>query len=375
MTKGMSAASLLIIVMAAVACCGMASARAEGQKPFDHTGLARTMLERHIRPGYQRLTEAAAGLEAAIRPSCEKPDKGQRAQIDAAFDAFVTAWGRIEHISFGPVEADKRRERLFFWPDRRGLGGRQVQRALSTRDDTVLSAATLAAKSVAMQGLLALEILLFGDGNGELGIGEQGTFRCRFALAVSDNLVRVTQEIAGEWARPDGYARDWLAPGSGNPVFLKDSETTQTIFTSFDQGLMRVRDERVAGPIGFHPRGHLIAAPLTISRRTMRLIAANIDGLQELFTAGGLQQAILDANVNHAQLDGTAMVRTILDDFETTRSIAGQMLHIADPYSRAGASDKLIGMGFPLKNIRLQAAALLTLTAGLTLGFNSSDGD
>jgi hypothetical protein len=35
----------------------------------------------------------------------------------------------------------------------------------------------------------------------------------------------------------------------------------------------------------------------------------------------------------------------------------------------------MIAMGYPLKNARVIAGELLSLTAGLTLGFNASDGD
>ncbi len=65
----------------------------------------------------------------------------------------------------GPAREDNRFERLFFWPDRRGRGLRQVQGILAEEDETATDPATLYQKSVAVQGLLALDFVLSGEGN------------------------------------------------------------------------------------------------------------------------------------------------------------------------------------------------------------------
>jgi predicted lipoprotein len=292
--------------------------------------------------------------------------------VEEAFDGFVTAWGRIEHIAFGPVTADNRKERILFWPDRRGLGARQVTKALAGRDPAVLDPAALAGKSVALQGLGALDIVLFGPDD-VAADPEARTHRCRFGAAVAANLAAITHAVADEWARGDGFARDWLAPGAGNAVFLKPAETTLALAKSFDQGIERVRDERLGGPLGLGPQRSKIPAVLAASGRALRLARANIEGLQELFTEGGMREAVI-AGAAERTVDVSAKAKVVANELATARAIASEVIGSRRPFEGETAR-RLIAMGFPLKNARVLTGELLALAAGLTFGFNASDGD
>ena len=57
-----------------------------------------------------------------------------------------------------------RLERILFWPDRKSIGLKQVQAALAAKDTSITDAGKLKGKSVAVQGLGALEFLLVRDG-------------------------------------------------------------------------------------------------------------------------------------------------------------------------------------------------------------------
>jgi predicted lipoprotein len=54
-----------------------------------------------------------------------------------------------------------------------------VQELLAKQDPTATDAATLRGKSVAMQGLQALEFVLYGTGSETLATGDD--YRCRYA--------------------------------------------------------------------------------------------------------------------------------------------------------------------------------------------------
>jgi predicted lipoprotein len=137
-----------LIMMATVLLVSVAvtAARAQEPSPFDHAGLARQALEQHIQPGYAALAAAAERLAKALDGHCARPTEERRRGTERAFDGLVTAWGRIEHIRFGPVTEDNRFERIFFWPDRRGLGGRQVAQTLRARDPEALEASSAPAR-------------------------------------------------------------------------------------------------------------------------------------------------------------------------------------------------------------------------------------
>jgi predicted lipoprotein len=84
--------------------------------------------------------------------------------VKDAFAAAVVAWSNVEILRFGPITENRRFERLFHWPDPKGLGQRQIEAALKSRDEAVTQPDELAGKSVALQGLPALEYLLYGNG-------------------------------------------------------------------------------------------------------------------------------------------------------------------------------------------------------------------
>ncbi len=150
----------LACLAAALFSVGLYPAHAE----TDHAAIAKASLTEVIRPGYAALAAATGSLDDKVAALCKQPSA---AALQAAKDAFagaVDAWSKVEIFRFGPIVQDHRYERLFFWPDPKSLGLRQVEDALAKKDEDVTDPAKLAAKSVALQGLPALEYLLYGDG-------------------------------------------------------------------------------------------------------------------------------------------------------------------------------------------------------------------
>ncbi|MGE3709646.1 MAG: imelysin family protein [Hyphomicrobiaceae bacterium] len=351
------------------------SASAQTKKPFDHAGLAKRALERHIQPGYSRLAQSATELLRAASQTCDKRGSSERKELEAAFDGFVEAWGRIEHIRFGPVTADNRLERILFWPDRRGIGARQVSRVLSRRDESVLDPAALAGKSVALQGLTALDAVLFQKDGKAPDDAADRAYRCRFAAAIAGNLDRMAHDVSNAWSKAGGYSRYWLHPAAGNPHFVLPTETTLALAKAYSEGSERVRDERVGGPLGLNADRRRIPAVLSRSGRTMLLIDANIVGLTDLVTEGGLKDAILATTYKDRNVDTAASLKIIVEELDRAHAVSRRFREHRHPFEDKQVAGRLIAMGFPLKNARAQLGNLLALTADIAFGFNSSDGD
>lgn len=349
-------------------------AEAQPKSDFDHAGVAKRALEAHIRPGYRRLAEAGAVFERAMSAHCERNELKSRASAIKAFDAFVTAWGRIEHITFGPIMVENRIDRILFFPDRRGLGVRQIAAALHSQDPSVTRAETLSAKSVALQGLTAFEAVLLtqADRSEPRAAMEH---RCRFGLAIASNFATIANAVSREWEQADGYAKLWLEPGPGNRVFLKRTETTLALAKAMGRGIEQVRDERIVAPLGFGPQRRKMPAVLQASGRTMRLVQANIDGLRELWETGGIADAVAAAGTGMLNGGVPDLAALVSSELQTASKHADRVIAEKAPFERDSTRSIIISMGFPLKNARYQATRLLTEVAGVTLGFNSSDGD
>ena len=164
-----------------------------------------------IVPGYAAFHESAEALDNAADRLCADASPQSLDAARATFSGTVSAWGRIEMIHFGPAMDENRLERVLFYPDPRGIGLRQVQEILATEDETATKTETLAHKSVAAQGLGALEYVLFGTGSTPLP--RLGT---RSDAATPRRSPQTWRQSAANWRRR-GPTRRALPPNGRTP--------------------------------------------------------------------------------------------------------------------------------------------------------------
>ena len=331
-------------------------------------GVLEQAVDGFIRPGYQTFAENSAQMAAAMRDFCESPDEARYEDARAAFDETVAAWSEIEIVRTGPVLDDHRFERILFYPDRKSIGLKQVQAAIATSDETATDADTLAGKSVAMQGLPALEFVLFGTGHEDmLGGGE--TYRCRYGVAIAENIDRIAGELAAAWDAPAGVADDWKEPGPDNPLYRTDDEALTALLGILVHGAETVRDQRIeyfyAGEEGpnFAKR-----AIYWRSENTWPSILHNLDGLQALLNGAGMED-LLDEDVR-------SIVSSINFLFSALEGVAGNMnpdieVVLADPDQRAKLDYLILNM----KDLILRLNDNYGSAIGLGAGFSFSDGD
>ena len=358
----------LSIIVTAVIC----AAQAMSALAFDHEGLARRALEQHIVPGCRQFSVAADKQEAAIKALCTAAANPALAAARNAFGDALQAWGRVEHIRFGPIMEQNRYASLMFWPDPRGIARRQIERVLSNQDKDVLTAHTLAEKSVAIQGFNALDVLLFSAGGENLARSvPDGAFRCSYARSVAENIAKIARETLEAWSTPDGFAARWLNPGPDNPAYLSAKETTQAIGQAYLTGLRQLRNVRLGGPLGFKDRNVRPLEPaVPYSGQALALTIANIEGLRALLLDAGLAERPTAGAPPHSVMQATVA------EFETAISTVRKAMALSKkPFQDAAARNQLILVGYPLKNAFDTGAAYLAEEAGLSIGFNALDGD
>jgi len=341
--------------------------------PFDHGRVAETARRKFILPGYRAFQDAAVRLDERIGRLCETPSSDRLQGARAAYRDVIAAWGRIEIIAFGPVMAENRYERIFFWPDRKGIGQRQVRRILTKKDQSATTREGLSEKSVAVQGLTALEMVLYGDGSAALAEPGSDEFRCRYGDAIAANLAEIAGTVAKTWADGGAFQKVWSMPGADNPAYIFPRETTQELVKALEQGLGMIRDRRIAPSVGLGRDRRRSRPVLGRSKLTFVLVHANLAGLRYLFETGGLADAYVAANDGTEEATGD--VSSILSEFKLTLGALAKLADEADPFAGDDIKGRLVALGFPLKNIRNQAVGRLKQAAGLSMGFNASDGD
>jgi uncharacterized protein len=346
----------------------------------DQAAIAKSSLTEVIRPGYSALSAATGTLEDKVGALCKQPSADALKGAKDAFAGAVDAWSKIEIVRFGPVVQNHRYERLFYWPDPKGLGLRQVQEALAKHDQAVTLPDELAAKSVALQGLPALEDLLYGDGADVLAqkpvedLTEplpqvEGAFRCSFALSVATNISRIARNVVEDWREGSAYEKAFLGPVPDDPIYHTQKEVTLELFKAFSSGIELVRDQKLGKPLG--PSAAEAKPKLAAFWRSGLSFAnavGNLEGVSLLFSKGGFAQ-VVDA-------DSPGVSQSILFDLNHAIEV---LRSIDEPFADVASDDdlraKLEALRVGLKSAGQTAGDIIARSAGLSFGFNAMDGD
>ncbi len=325
-------------------------------------------VNRAIRPAFARFDRAATALAGTVETLCLEPSAAAAKASDLAFAETVAAFSRIELLKFGPLAEQNRSERLYFWADRQGNALRQVQQILLAHDPEAITAAGLAAKSVAVQGLGALEYVLFGTGAETLQTGE-GAFRCQYGKAIAQAVATIAAELSVAWLAEDGIALHLMQPSPQLTDYRSTGEALEEIVGQMVHGLEAVRNSRLlalVGNAGAKPQPKL--ASFWRSGNTMTALRGNIDGLRALFELSRIGQAVGPQQMG--------LENTILFEFGNA---ARAIDLVNSPIAEAVLDPKQLAA---LKYLVIVTQSLQELIAdqlgtalGLSVGFSALDGD
>jgi len=321
-----------------------------------------------VRPAYVNLDEHAAALTKAMRQLCETPSEKNLEAARSAFSGTVEAWSVAEIIAFGPIKENNRLERMLYWPDRKSIGLRQVQSTLAAKDSSATDPVQLAQKSVAMQGLGALEYVLYGDGAETLA-RKDDPYRCAYGAAVAGNIETISGEVRDAWNKPDGFASLWANPGSKNPLYRDGNEAVTELVGVFINELEMIRDVRLKGFLGAKPDADKPKQAIYWrSQNTTASLAGNLSGIDQLFQASRLG----DALPADARWMAESIHIQLTNGVATAKSVAGPIdKALADPALR----DKLEHFALISSSLSTLIGTRMTAEFGLTAGFSSLDGD
>ena len=337
--------------------------------------LNESFVERHVLPRYARLADATGALDAAARRFCEGPASIE--EVRTAFHAAADAWHDAEHLRFGPIESRLRAERLAFWPDPRNTTGRQLAELLAGRDPATLTPEGFLRASAAVQGLPAVERLLFDQG-AEAAFrsgGDDAVRRCQVLLAITRNAAAIAGEVQQEWTAGDAaYARRFTAPGPGNAVYPEPKDATGDVLKSLHGSLERVASLKLTKPLGTS----LATVRPTLaeewrSGRALRDVRLNLAAARALYLGegeGGLGEFVrevagapeLDARLRRGFDAAIAAADRITEPLETA---------MKTPRTRPPV-ERLLK---EVRALRHAVAERLTTALGVPLGFNALDGD
>lgn len=337
---------------------------------LDVTVLVSRLITTVIRPGFADLEQSADTMSVRLESYCEVPTPAAHSSVREAFDRLVVSWGRVEFVRLGPLGGENRLERMLFWPDRRGRGLKQVRDIIRLAEKTALDPALLSQKSVAVQGLLALEYTLFSE-RAEDELSSPDSYRCAYASAISDAIVMLTAEINSLWQlEGKGSISDiWLNASPANRLFRDETEQFSAVVGIIEDGLEIISHQRLK-PIlrdrmeSARPKSALFWR----SENTIPSLQANLEGFEAILGSAGFEQTVEgdDRRTISSLNFELANARRAISDLELS-----PLVIVADKetYDRLNYVDLVVG-------------SMLTITRdmikpifGLSSGFSSLDGD
>ena len=159
MTRIFPALALVLLILA-----GTASAlRAQDIAAADYARVNAALVEHHALPRYERLATATNAFAAEAEAFCAGPSDDGRARLRERFHEAMDTWMGVQHLRFGPVDLLMRSYRFYFWPQARGKVDDAVADIVAAGEDDSAFAARIGRANVAIQGLLAVEVLLYDE--------------------------------------------------------------------------------------------------------------------------------------------------------------------------------------------------------------------
>jgi len=336
----------------------------------DYARSVKSAVDGYVIPGYEALIAATANMGEAIDAYCERtPDAAGREKLATQFTNMLAAWAGVDFLRFGPMARDGRYDRFAFWPDAHGTAARQLRRFLASEDPALLEPGAIAEQSAAVQGLPALEALLYQGDDALITAAAPSPFRCALAGAVAENLTTIVKEALSDWQGDEGWTALIENPGPSNPVYRSHSEAMTEILKAILTGLELNRDQRLLPWLGeTAEEAKTSRAPYHRSVNTMAYLSAGTDALERFVEASG----VLDLLPKEIASYGSSALFEFMNLKSALAAAGGDIEEAAvDPEKRG----KLIYAAIVLQSIRNTFQNRIAPGAGLTPGFNSLDGD
>lgn len=327
--------------------------------------LNRAAVEQHILPRYESFARQAEALDSTARTFCASPRQELLPALQKSYHAIVDSWQSIQHVRFGPVDLFFRSQRIAFWPDPRNTIGKQMAELLSKRVHANLQAQSFSGGSVAIQGLPALERLLFGQAAEKLGhADEEAVFRCRYISAIAANLAEISQDTLTEWT--NRFAIQLTSTGGNNTRYRTPKEATLELFKSLYTAVELVTDHKLARPLGASAE---VARPRLAeawrSERSLKNIRLNLEAAQNLY------QIAFSSAVSDRALDDS-IGKAFSDALKAAGAISQPLERAVQDKSARPTVERLAAASLTLKRLLVQR---LPQALDIPVGFNALDGD
>jgi len=323
-----------------------------------------------ILPWHQAFAASTRELAQSLERLCQNPaNPGELEASRNSWRAAMLDWQTLRPINFGPVHENNQAWRIQFWPDTHNRVGQKVEALLA--QETPITAESLATANVLVQGLSALEYLLFDPDKADPA-ALQPPKVCEYLRAAGLNTHQVAQHLADAWALGEGnFIGTFLSAGPGNLAFPTHQDAVAALVSGMVASLEVVKNRKLGDPFGGRPgSGRINPYQLELwrSRLSLEAIQRELSANRQLYQAG-LRPLLLAGNHKALaqQLDAAFNLTG-----ETLSRLPGPLVtQIQEPSTLPQFQAAFDQLGQLLALLKRE----LPTAMGLQLGFNANDGD
>lgn len=355
-----------LLFSASLSCLVLAALPVEAdESPVTTANLIEHTLATIYQPRFAQFARVTVQHDEAARIYCANPSYDTLTQLQKEFESVVASFSAIEFYRIGALLQVNRQNRLFYWPDKRRVVERQLRTLLAGLMDSTQSVDDLSQKSVALQGLPALERLLFGKNAAQRLLARNETRHCELIIAIADNVNTMAAAINDDWQADSLLVQSMLSPKRGSDYFRDEKEVLRSIVTQIIVGIDVVLNRKIA-----HLHGNdadIKKSPLWRSEQSLTMISNNLESLRALTVDSGLARV---ANLNNELAFEFRIAGKMLQKLKDLPSLIDERGDLsADAQSLARALSAVVGGIKDTLNDRF------TQALEISAGFNSEDGD
>lgn len=334
------------------------------------TKLLAAQADNYIMPAYQALTTEAENFEQASIDFCSEntANESSLTSLKNAWLSLSKSWQFAKAIKMGPESEDFRHFRMQFWPD----NNRAVARGVAS----LLAAQTIDLNAVqslqdGAQGLPALEVLIFTQGQNSLLSASDSEARCLAVMAIAENIKSISATILEKWQNSQtGFVNDFK-DGAGQ--YETKQAVLEDFVTNWFELIEVIKDNKINDVKGTLLPGVPEKAESYLSKSSFENIKQNFAALETAYLAGqgyGFDEYLVDIHEN------TEVNETILAYFNQINSQLNTFdSALSKAVTESTERDKLVTLVATIDELRSYLATDFIQVTGLNPNFNSNDGD
>ncbi|WP_456295790.1 iron-regulated protein A [Vibrio sp. AK197] len=296
------------------------------------------------------LYQQAEQLNQQFGLYCQSPSEQGSQHLKTQWQMTMASWMALQGQERGPLNALEQSWNIQFWPDKKNTTGLKMSALL--KQSTVPTVNQLATQSVTVQGLGALEWLLY-EPQVQLHSDPQA---CQLGEAVAQNLLNKAQIIASAWQK--------------NPWITLDKASWYAEYIALLSNQLEFSMSKLTRPLGNigHPRPYF--AESWRSKNSMLNLKANLQAIEQLYLTqrGGLDNLLRERGRSDLADRVKNQLRATIETWSTQESLF-------DLLATKQGYQQVLAQYNKLEQLKYLIHQEVAVELEVVIGFNATDGD